>query len=115
MYDFFFSFFSFSVAVCFFNPGFHHINSLNGYDTWTETIKIASNMDCPIVVTSYTEYESPRDLERFQRESANGERQRNVIFGPAPNVYASQRPERNFISDEIVPLIFKNYYCFILK
>lgn len=72
-------------------------------------------MDCPIIVTSYTEYESPRDLERFQKESANGERKRNVIFGPAPNVYASQRPERNFISDEIVPLIFKNYYCFILK
>lgn len=67
------------------------------------------------MVTSYTEYESPRDLDRFQTESANGGKQMTLIHGPEFNVYSSQRPERNFISDEIVPLIFKNYFCFIMK
>ncbi|XP_031622013.1 muscle M-line assembly protein unc-89-like [Contarinia nasturtii] len=101
--------------ICFFNPGFHHVNSLNGIDTWSPTIKIASSSGCPVVITSYTEYESPRDLERFQSESANGGKQMNLVHGPELNAYASQRPERNFISDEIAPLIFKNYFCFIMK
>lgn len=106
---------TFLSPVCFFNPGFHHINSLNGMDTWSETIKIASSSGCPLIVTSYTEYESPRDLDRFQMESMNGGKQMTLIHGPEFNVYSSQRPERNFISDELVPLIFKNYYCFIMK
>lgn len=101
--------------VCFFNPGFHHINSLNGFDTWSETIKLTSMAECPVVITSYTEYESPRDLDRFHNESINYGKQMTLIYGPNLNPYASQRPERNFISDEIVPLIFKNYCCFVLK
>lgn len=104
-----------SIAVCFFNPGFHHVNSLNTFDTWSETIKVASMSDCPVVVTSYTEYESPRDLDRFQNETANNAKKMELIHGPSLNAYASQRPERNFISDEIVPVIFKNYFCFVLK
>lgn len=88
---------------------------MNGYDTWSETIKVASQSDCPLVVTSYTEFESPRDLDRFKHETANHAKQMDLIYGPSLNQYASQRPERNFISDELVPLIFKNYFCFVLK
>lgn len=69
-------------------------------------------MKCPIVVTSYTEIESPRDLERLQKES---DRPLSVVQSPHINPFASQRPERNFISDEIAPMIFKNFFCFCVK
>lgn len=105
------------ISVCFFNPGLHRITGFNGLDTWPETIKVATSLACPIVVTSYTEYESPRDLERFQMESTKGGHgtQLSIVHPPQMNHYSSQRPERNFISDEVAPLIFKNFYSFILK
>lgn len=69
-------------------------------------------MNCPILVTSYTELESPRDLERLQLEA---DRSLEIVQPPQVNSFSSQRPERNFISDEIAPMIFKNYYVFIVK
>lgn len=48
-------------------------------------------------------------------EANNGEKEMRVLYEPKLNPYSSQRPERNFISDDVVPLIFKNYFCFILK
>lgn len=84
-------------------------------DAWSETIKNAASAGCPVIVTSYTEYESPRDLERFQMDMAKIDKQMTLIHGPQFNAYSSQRPERNFISDEVSPLIFKNFFCFIMK
>lgn len=99
-------------SVCFFNPGLYRSTGFNGLDTWPITIKKATSMNCPIVITSYTEVESPRDLERIQKES---DRPLSIAQTPHINPFASQRPERNFISDEIAPMIFKNFYCFCVK
>lgn len=98
--------------VCFFNPGLYRTTGFNGLDTWPLTIKSATSMNCPIAVTSYTEFESPRDLERIQKES---DRPLTVVQPPQTNPFASQRPERNFISDEVAPMIFKNFFCFCVK
>lgn len=89
-----------------------------GQDTWPETIRCSVAQRCPIVVTSYTEFESPLDLAQLQKvASATGDGMRtlDLVQGPAINPFASQRPERNFISDERAPMIFKNYYHFVVK
>lgn len=65
-----------------------------------------------MLVTAYTELESPLDLERLQREST---RALQVVQPPTVNPYGSKRPDRNFISDDTAPMIFKNYYYFIVK
>lgn len=99
-------------SVCFFNAGLYRKTGFNGTDTWPPSIKAAANLNCPLVVTSYTELESPRDLERLQLEAG---RPLEVIHAPQVNAFSSQRPERNFISDEVAPMIFKNFYVFIAK
>lgn len=101
------------MPVCFFNPGLYRATGFNGTDTWPETIRSAAAQGVPIIVTSYTEVESPRDLERLQREAVKSELA--LVLAPHVNPFASQRPERNFISDEVAPMIFKNYYCFVCK
>ncbi|XP_037033646.1 titin-like [Bradysia coprophila] len=98
--------------VCFFNPGLYRTTGFNGLDTWPLTIKSAASMNCPILVTSYTEVESPRDFDRIQKES---DRPLTVVQPSHINPFASQRPERNFISDEVAPMIFKNFFCFCVK
>lgn len=113
---FFFLSFLLFYTVCFFNPGLHRLSGFKGVDTWPETIRAAARQQCPIIVTSYTEVDSPAELERFQCEIVkSGDQPMTVVRGPKVNQYASQRPERNFISDDITPLIFKNYYYFVLK
>lgn len=100
------------ITVCFFNPGLHRSTGFNELDTWPETIRSAVSYDCPIIVTSYTEVESPLDFARLEKEC---NKTLNVLKSPDVNPFSSYRPERNFISDEIAPMIFKNYYCFIVK
>lgn len=81
-------------------------------DTWPETILAAANLHVPIVVTAYTEYESPLDMSRFAEEC---QRKLRLIQPPSQNPFASVKPERNFISDDEAPLMFKNYYCFVVE
>lgn len=81
-------------------------------DTWPETIFAVSKLNAPIVVTAYTEYESPLDLDRFTEES---KREMRLLQPPSQNPFASVKPERNFISDDEAPLMFKNYYCFVVE
>ncbi|XP_049539497.1 uncharacterized protein LOC125953767 [Anopheles darlingi] len=98
--------------ICFFNPGLHRTTGYAGIDTWPETIRAATEPGCPILVTAYTELESPLDLDRLQRESV---RPLKIVQEPAVNPFGSKRPDRNFISDETAPMIFKNYYHFIVQ
>lgn len=100
------------IAVCFYNAGLYRATGYQLEDTWPETIVAASNQNCPVVVTSYTAYEAPLDLSRFMQES---NRRINVAFPPIVNPFSSEKPERNFISEEDAPLMFKNYYCFVLE
>ncbi|XP_052861405.1 uncharacterized protein LOC128268377 [Anopheles cruzii] len=98
--------------ICFFNPGLHRTTGYAGVDSWPRTIRDATGAGCPIVVTSYTELESPLDLQRLVQESV---RPLQIIQGPTVNPYGSKRPDRNFISDETAPMIFKNYYYFLVQ
>lgn len=99
-------------TVCFFNAGLYRSTGYHLEDTWPETILAAASLKCPVVVTSYTKYEAPLDMTRFLQES---NRHINIVLPPIVNPFASEKPERNFISDEDAPLIFKNYYCFVIE
>ncbi|XP_058980020.1 uncharacterized protein LOC131803082 [Musca domestica] len=98
--------------VCFFNAGLYRSTGFNMEDTWPETISAAAKLHVPIVVTAYTEYESPLDLERFLEES---NRDMKLLEKPSENLFSSFKPERNFISDDEAPFMFKNYYSFVLQ
>lgn len=88
----------------------------SGQDTWPETIQSSLRFDCPVVVTSYTEFESPLDMAQIQKVANDMlGRTLDVLQAPSVNPFASQRPERNFISDDVAPMIFKNYYHFVVK
>lgn len=103
--------------VCFFNPGLHRVTGFNGLDTWSDTIRTAIKLNCPILLTSYTEIDSAKEMERIQSEVIKEDKNYELKIIQLSNInkYASKRPERNFISDDIAPLIFKNYYSFIVK
>lgn len=93
------------------------MTGFSGLDTWPETLTSSLQLNCPIVVTSYTEVESPLDfaqIEKFSNEQGSN-RKLEVVQPSASNPFASQRPERNFISDDVAPMIFKNYYYFVVK
>ncbi|XP_037955530.1 uncharacterized protein LOC119685343 [Teleopsis dalmanni] len=98
--------------ICFFNAGLYRSTGFQMEDSWPETIDAAVNLKCPIIVTSYTAYESPLDMKQILQDSG---RCLNIILPPTINPFASTKPERNFISEEDAPLIFKNYYCFVVE
>lgn len=95
------------------------MTGFGGLDTWPETVTCSLQLNCPVVVTSYTEFESPLDFAQIQKfaDDRKGENQPplEVVQPPATNPFASQRPERNFISDDVAPMIFKNFYYFVVK
>lgn len=106
-----------SFSVCYFNPGLYRMTGFSGMDTWPETVESSLKLNCPIVVTSYTEFESPLDFAQIERFSKSAGRNKplEIIQPSAVNPFASQRPERNFISDDVAPMIFKNYYYFVVQ
>jgi len=67
-------------------------------------------MKIPVCVTSYTKQEIPREMIRI-KSIADVE----TILEPQKNPFASIKPDRNFVSDETAPLIYKNYYLTIVK
>ncbi|EDW79899.2 uncharacterized protein Dwil_GK17770 [Drosophila willistoni] len=98
--------------VCFFNSGLYRSTGYALEDTWPDTIQASLNLKCPIVVTSYTKYEAPLDMSQFINQS---NRHLNIILPPTTNPFASEKPERNFISDQEAPFMFKNFYCFVVE
>ncbi|XP_043069966.1 uncharacterized protein [Drosophila bipectinata] len=98
--------------VCFFNSGLYRSTGYALEDTWPDTIQASLNLGCPIVVTSYTKYEAPLDMVHFINQS---NRHINVVLPPTINPFSSEKPERNFISDDEAPFMFKNFYCFVVE
>lgn len=99
--------------VCIYNPTFHHLRS-SKFDKWGPSIRSAlCQGECPVVVTSYTEFEGPLDLQFLEEEANNIDFQ--LVQKPTTNPFASKKPERNFVSDEVVPLIFKNHSYFVVN
>ncbi|KAH0951137.1 hypothetical protein HN011_004534 [Eciton burchellii] len=96
--------------VCLFNPGLYRETGFNGRDTWPETIKEFCKTGVPVCVTSYTKYEIPRDMIRI-KSLVDVE----TILEPRRNPFASIKPDRNFVSDDTAPLIYKNYCIAIVR
>ncbi|XP_012280688.1 uncharacterized protein LOC105699874 [Orussus abietinus] len=96
--------------ICLFNPGLYRDTGFNGLDTWPDTIREFCKFKVPVVVTSYTEFEIPRDIERIKSISSV-----DVILEPQRNPFASLKPDRNFVSDDSAPLMYKNQYISIIK
>ncbi|XP_077298514.1 uncharacterized protein LOC143919842 isoform X2 [Arctopsyche grandis] len=99
--------------ICAFNPGFHRATGYAGLDSWPETIASCIRLRVPICVTAYTAHEMPRDLERVRSCAPAADRLR-IIIPPGHNPYCSLRPDRNFVSDDEMPLIFKNYHMMLV-
>jgi splicing suppressor protein 51 len=99
--------------ICFFNAGLHHLSSFKDFDTWPKTIEAAFNENVPVIVTSSTEYELPLDLERIL--TIIDQQNISIIQKPTKNPYASMKPERNFINEDLAPFFFKNLYYFIYQ
>ena len=91
------------------------MTGFSGLNTWPETIISSLMLNCPIVITSYTEFESPLDLAQLERFSTAIKRPLDIVQESEVNPFASQRPERNFISDDVAPMIFKNFYHVVVK
>lgn len=96
--------------ICLFNPGLYRETGYDGNDTWPKTIQRFCRAKVPVVVTSYTEIEIPRDIQRIQSIAKV-----EIILEPQKNPFASIKPDRNFVSDDIVPLMYKNYCLSVVK
>lgn len=96
--------------ACLFNPGLYRKTGFNGQDTWPKTISELCRSRVPILVTAYTEHEIPMDVDSIGSVSDI-----EIVLAPRKNPFASLKPDRNFVSDESVPLIYKNYYLSVVK
>ncbi|XP_059056036.1 FK506-binding protein 5 [Achroia grisella] len=94
--------------VCAFNASIQRSSTYNGTDSWPSTINCILKLKTPFVLTSYTLDELRRDLTRIEEVSGF---ELNLVAEPRRNPFASVRPDRNFITDDEMPLLFKNY-CF---
>lgn len=101
--------FTFFVSVCAYNP---NIYRSSGYDVdkWPSTINCILKRRVPFVVTSHSIEELRRDIGKL-RECAKIDF--NVVSEIKYNPFGSVRPDRNFITDHEIPLLFKNY-CFCI-
>ncbi|EFN82414.1 uncharacterized protein LOC105185171 [Harpegnathos saltator] len=96
--------------VCLFNPGLYRQTGFEGRDTWPETIREFCKTGVPVCITSYTKHEIPREMTRIKSIA-----DAKTILEPRRNPYASIKPDRNFVSDDTAPLIYKNYYLAIVR
>ncbi|XP_043252939.1 uncharacterized protein LOC122397683 [Colletes gigas] len=96
--------------ICAFNPGLYRSTGFAGEDTWPETIREFCKSSVPVVVTSYTADEIHWEITRIKSISDV-----DVLLEPRRNPFASVKPDRNFVSDDTNPLIYKNYYVTVVK
>nr|XP_026498131.1 uncharacterized protein LOC113402164 isoform X2 [Vanessa tameamea] len=95
-------------VVCAFNPNIQRSSLYNIKDTWSSTIDNILQQKVPFIITSYNIEELERDISRVKEITRYNF---NVISEAKHNPFSSLRPDRNFITDHEIPLLFKNY-CF---
>ncbi|KAG7296775.1 hypothetical protein JYU34_020712 [Plutella xylostella] len=95
--------------VCAFNPSINRSSSYD--DTWSSTINCIFKLKVPFVITAYTMNEMLRDFTSIKTSSKV---EFNTVSEAKFNPFASVRPDRNFISDDEMPLLFKNYCYMVL-
>lgn len=96
--------------ICAFNPGLYRKTGFAGEDTWPETIREFCKTPTPVIVTSYTANEIFWEISRIKSIDPEV----GIILEPQRNPFASIKPDRNFVSDDTNPLIYKNYYVAIV-
>ncbi|XP_015434939.1 PREDICTED: uncharacterized protein LOC107190619 [Dufourea novaeangliae] len=96
--------------ICAFNPGLYRKTGFAGKDTWPETIKEFCKTKTPVVITAYTADEMFWEIARIKSVDKI-----EVMLESQQNPFASIKPDRNFVSDDTSPLIYKNYYIGIIK
>ncbi|RVE54685.1 hypothetical protein evm_000806 [Chilo suppressalis] len=97
--------------VCAFNANIDRSSTYNVKpDPWPKTINCILKQRVPFLITAHTVNELNKDLARIQEYA---EQKFKVIIEPRINSFASVRPDRNFITDDEIPLLFKNY-CYTL-
>jgi splicing suppressor protein 51 len=95
-----------------FNAGLYRLSDFEGEDTWSPSIEaMFKEPDIPVAVTEYTDKELPFDIQRIQNIVDSLE----IIRPPGINPFASLKPSLNFLSEETIPVIFKNFHITILK
>jgi hypothetical protein len=97
--------------ICFLNAQLHQ-PGFRGFETWPKTIEAAYNSSAPILITSTTESDCYLDLERVKKVTKNDV---EILLPPVRNPFFSTRPERNFVSEEDVPIMFKNNFLFVVS
>lgn len=96
--------------ICIYNPGLYRKTGFEGKDSWFETIREFCKASVPVAVTSYTKHEILWEIARISSVA-----DAQVVLQPRRNPFASVKPDRNFVSDDTDPLIYKNYYLTIVK
>lgn len=96
--------------ICIYNPGLYRKTGFGGKDSWYETIREFCKASVPVTVTSYTKHEILWEIARI-----NSVADVQIVLQPRQNPFASVKPDRNFVSDDTDPLIYKNYYLTIVK
>lgn len=95
--------------ICAFNAGMYRVTGFNGEDTWGLSIQEMIKSKVPLLITEYTSMELNYDLKRIQNSIPI-----NIIIPPSQNPFASLKPSLNFVSEEEIPLIYKNYFYMIV-
>ncbi|KAG6451726.1 hypothetical protein O3G_MSEX007328 [Manduca sexta] len=91
--------------VCAFNASINR-SSYYPKDQWPGIISSVMRLRSPFLITSHTPTELHRDLIKVKECG-----EVKVMVEPQRNYFASVRPDRNFITDDETPLLFKNQ-CF---
>lgn len=100
--------------VCLFHPAFHYSKD-SPFNTWPYAVRAALNSRVPIVVTSYTDLESSLDFNTFEEYAKYQGFEIDILKRPSLNLFRSKKPERNFGSEEIGHMIFKNQTLFCVR
>lgn len=94
-----------------FNCGVHEYDGSEN-DSWKPSVPfLVSCKDTPLIVTSYTKEEAEKDLEVIKQQGRNC----SVLVRAEKNPFGSQRPYRDWASDESAGVFFQNNYLSILK
>ncbi|XP_068624189.1 enolase-phosphatase E1-like [Battus philenor] len=91
--------------VCAFNPSIYRSSMYIGSEYWSTNINCIFKQKVPFVLTSHSLEELTRDLASIDSCS---EASYKVLIGPKLNPFGSVRPDRNFVTDDETPLVFKN-------
>jgi len=80
-------------------------------DSWGPTLeKVFAEGQPPVLITEYTSREISKDLDLIRSRFPKAQ----TKLGPKENPFASIKPSLNIISDDEIPVIFRNFYSMVV-